>query len=308
MDYITLKNITKTYFSRKNTVHSLSGISFTVRKGEIVGLLGPNGAGKTTTINILAGLLRQDQGDVLILGKDPWIHHNEIRPQINIATAYQPLSDILTCYRNLKVYANLYGLDNIDQRINTVAKKFGMDSFLHQKAGNLSSGQQTRLILAKCFMTQPKIILMDECTVGLDPDIAAQVRKEIIAYKNEHDCALLFTSHNMDEVEQLCDRVAILNNGIIHAIDSPENLAASLKEKYIILYDISNQEQLTKTLSAQKISWTVEKHNALKIHVKDEPVEYIMKIIFKSDIHYQDLIVEKSDLEDYFLSVAGVRK
>ncbi len=308
MNYISLKNIHKSYPSKKGSIPSLRGISFSIKQGEIFGLLGPNGAGKSTTINILAGLLRQDQGEVLILGKDPWQHHDEIRPQINIAAAYQPLSDLLTCYHNLKVYANLYCLSDIDDKITKVVNTFGIGPFLHRKAGKLSSGQQTRLILAKCFITEPKIILMDECTVGLDPDIAAQVRKEIVAYMNKHDCAILFTSHNMDEVEQLCDRVAMLNKGVIHAIDTPENLAASLQEKYVILYNVSNHQKLIKVLDAQKIVWSVESHNTLKIHTKDHAVEFIMRLITQNDVHYKDLIVEKPDLEDYFLSVAGVRR
>lgn len=202
---IEVKNLTKKYGS---TV-ALNGISFDIKEGEIFGLLGPNGAGKTTAIDILAGLLSKDSGEVKILGKEP----EEAKQEMNIVSSDTWLTGIMSVYENLKVYGKLYGVKDLDKRINFLLKLFGISELKNIQYKRLSTGQKTRVNLCKGLINQPRILLLDECTNGLDPHVADKTRKIIKNLKRS--TTILYTSHNMLEVEQLCDRIAFLQRGKI---------------------------------------------------------------------------------------------
>ena len=202
---IQVRNLTKKF---GNTV-ALSGISFDVNESEIFGLLGPNGAGKTTVIDILAGLLIKDSGEAKILGKDP----EEVKDKMNFVSSSAWLTGIMSVHENLKVYAKLYGVTDINKRIDYLLDLFEISNLKNKQYQTLSTGQQMRVNLCKGLINNPKVLLLDEGTVGLDPNIADKIRKVIKEQKK--NTTILFTSHNMFEVEQLCDRIAFLQKGKI---------------------------------------------------------------------------------------------
>ena len=221
MPAIEVRNLRKSYGS---TV-ALNGISFDVKKGEIFGLLGPNGAGKTTAIDILAGLLTKDSGEVKILGKEP----EEAKQEMNIVSSYSWLSSIMNVYENLKVYGMLYGVKHLENKISELMDLFEITSLKKIKYHKLSVGQQTRVNLCKGLINNPKVLLLDECTVGLDPHLAEKTRKILKSLKK--DTAILFTSHNMQEIERLCDRIAFLQQGKIIWTGTSKKLKETHKKK-----------------------------------------------------------------------------
>ena len=221
MPAIEVKNLTKKY---GETV-ALSGISFNVEEGEIFGLLGPNGAGKTTAIDIIAGLLIKDSGEVKILDKEP----EEAKQDMNVVSSYTWLTGIMSVYENLKVYGILYGVKDPEKRINFLLDLFEILDLKNKQYQKLSAGQQTRVNLCKGLINNPKVLLLDECTSGLDANLADKTRKIIKNLKQK--TAILFTSHNMFEVEQLCDRIAILQAGKIIWTGSSKKLKQIHKKK-----------------------------------------------------------------------------
>jgi ABC-2 type transport system ATP-binding protein len=226
---IEVKNLKKTYSPKKNPVHALRGISFEVKKGEIFGILGVNGAGKSTTLNILIGLLSASSGSVKIFGRNFLGNETAIKQKMNIATAYADLANNLTIYRNLKIYALMYGVANYQEKILGLMHKFGIFHLRNKWFGDLSAGEKTRVNLCKGLVNSPELLLLDEPTASLDPSIAAHVRKLLLELQHREKLTILLSSHNMPEVEQMCDRVALLHNGEIYRIDTPENLIKFLK-------------------------------------------------------------------------------
>ena len=185
MDYIEVYNLVKTFKEKGKEIIAVDGISFKVRKGEIFGLLGPNGAGKSTTINILTGLVEKDSGTVKILGFEPEKNWEFVKNNSNVATAYSWLSDVLTIRQNLRVYAKLYGVKNYEEKINELLRLFELDDIADRKIVRLSSGENTRVVLCKGLINNPKVLFLDECTVGLDPDIADKTRSTIKDYQQK---------------------------------------------------------------------------------------------------------------------------
>ncbi len=226
MNIIEVKNLRKTYKSRGRTTEALRGISFEVKKGEIFGILGVNGAGKSTTLNIMIGLLSPTAGAIKIMGRNFFNHESELKEKMNIATAYADLAGNLTVYRNLKVYALMYNTPHHKKKITELMELFKISHLANKWLGDLSAGEKTRINLCKSLINDPEILLLDEPTASLDPSIAAQVRLAILEMQKSRGMTVVFTSHNMVEVEQMCNRVALLHNGSIYRIDTPKNLIA----------------------------------------------------------------------------------
>lgn len=237
---IEVRNLKKIYNPRKNPIEALKGISFDVRKGEIFGLLGVNGAGKSTTLNILIGVLTASGGSVKIFGMDFFKNEEEIKQRMNIATAYADLAGSLTVQKNLQIYAIMYHVPNYPKKIIGLAQRFEISHLLKKKFVELSAGQKTRVNLCKSLINDPEILLLDEPTASLDPSIAAHTRDLLLSLQKQQKLTIVVTSHNMDEVEQVCDQVALLDKGHIYMIDTPANLmkhhdAPSLEELFIRL-------------------------------------------------------------------------
>ncbi len=205
---------------------AVDDISFEVGLGEVVALLGDNGAGKTTTICMLLGLLLPTSGNVSVLGEDIIRHRYRVLPMINFCSPYVELPKRLSVRENLTVYGELYGLDDVRGRIDEISNDLSIDEFLDRPTGQLSSGQRTRVTLAKALLNKPRLLLLDEPTASLDPNTAAWVRSYLLRYQKATGATILLASHNMAEVERMCTDVLVLKAGRIVDRGAPDALVA----------------------------------------------------------------------------------
>jgi ABC-2 type transport system ATP-binding protein len=220
------------------SVTALDGVSFTVNRGEIVGLLGPNGAGKTTTINMVLGVLAATTGSVEIDGIDISKQRARALAKTNFAAVYAALPGNLTVIENLRFFGLLYGVDSLRIRVEELLRQFDLAHLRHTKCGLLSSGEQTRAALAKALINRPQLLLLDEPTASLDPSAAQLIRAKIKKLATENRCGILWTSHNMNEVEEVCDRVLFLSRGKVLLEGDPQTLpqehgSATLEDLFI---------------------------------------------------------------------------
>ena len=193
---------------------AVSGINFDIKENTTLGLLGPNGCGKTTTIGMILGLIKPSQGEIFIDGID--INKNDrikLLEKINFASPYIELPKKLTVRQNLEIFARLYGVRDTENSINQIANDLDLKKFINKKTGELSSGQKNRVSLAKSLINEPKLLLLDEPTASLDPDIGDFIRGYLENYKKNNNVTILLASHNMSEVERLCDEVIMMKNG-----------------------------------------------------------------------------------------------
>jgi len=219
-------------------VKAVEGVSFHVAPGEIVGLLGPNGAGKTTTINMILGVLEPGSGRIEIDGVDLALDRSKALASTNFAAVYAPLPGNLTVEQNLRVFGMLYAVPDLKARIEKLLSVYDLLRYRRTKAGLLSSGEQTRLSLAKAMLNRPRLLLLDEPTASIDPSNARDIRAGIAKFVDNGHCGVLWTSHNMVEVEAVCDRVLFLSHGRIVLEGDPKTLpeshgAASLDDLFV---------------------------------------------------------------------------
>ena len=217
---VEVKNIKKNYGKNE----AVKGISFNIKQDEILGLLGPNGSGKTTTIGMLLGLLKPTSGEILINGQKLEGNRIEILEQINFISPYIELPKKLTVKQNLTVYGKLYKINNINERIEFLSEKLRLGGLLNSITGELSSGQKNRVSLAKALINEPKVLLLDEPTASLDPEVGDFVRSFLEDYKKEKKISILLASHNMNEVTRLCKSILMMKDGIIIDKGNPEEL------------------------------------------------------------------------------------
>jgi len=219
---------------------AVDDISFTVERGDILGLLGPNGAGKTTTIQLLLGLTTPTSGQISILGMDIRRQRRKILSRVNFASADIHLPSNLTVWENLNIFAKLYGLRRPQKTIAKLLDFFGISDTLHARAGTLSSGQRTRLNLAKALLNEPDILFLDEPTASLDPEIASRVRHMLRSVNQERGMTMIYTSHNMYEIEMMCNRILFMSRGRIVVQGTPADIkqrtmAKSLEDLFITI-------------------------------------------------------------------------
>jgi ABC-2 type transport system ATP-binding protein len=219
---ISVENLVKLYKS----VRAVDGVSFDLPAGSITALLGGNGAGKTTTIAMIMGLVTPTAGRVRVLGAEMPRRRYDVLHRMNFESPYVDLPTRLTVRQNLSVFAQLYGVADIAARIGELAAALDLTDFLDRWTGKLSSGQKTRVSLAKALLNRPDVLLLDEPTASLDPDTADWVRGHLEDYRRTTGATILLASHNMNEVERLCERVIIMKKGRIEDDDSPERLLA----------------------------------------------------------------------------------
>ncbi len=217
---VEVRNLTK----RFGDFTAVDNISFEIREGEVLGVLGPNGAGKTTTIHMLLGLITPTSGSIRMFGLDLAHHRETILRQVNFSSTYISLPFSLTVEENLKVIARLYGVGQVQRHIDDVIKKLEMEDIRHKLTRKLSSGQMSRVTLAKAVMTEPKVLFLDEPTASLDPDIVNKIKGFLKEYQQTERLSMLYTSHNMREMEEMSDRIIFLQHGRIVAQGTAEDI------------------------------------------------------------------------------------
>ncbi|RJR14921.1 ABC transporter ATP-binding protein [Candidatus Microgenomates bacterium] len=296
---LEVKNLTKQF----GTFMAVDNISFSVAEGEIVGLLGPNGAGKTTTIQMLIELMYPTKGTIRYFGKPLRQHRTEILKRINHMSGYSQLPWRLKVNENLRVFATLYEVKNWQEKVEDLAERFGVMSFINKRFQDLSAGQKTRTLLVKAFLNDPEIILLDEPTASLDPDIADNIRKFILSERKRRKLTILITSHNMQEVEELCDKVVFLHHGKILAIDTPEGLANKNKQSELQLMVQDGLKRLIQAVSEHRYAFE-ESHRFIKITLPEQDVAQFLLAISKKGVEYSDIEIVRPSLEDFFLTVS----
>lgn len=310
MSVLKVSNLTKTFTSgfwpvkTPQAYTAVNDISFELGRGEILGLLGPNGAGKTTTIQMLLGTLTPSSGSIHYFGDNFAQHRVASLRKIGYASGYDKFPARLTVMDNLDIVGRIHGLHQPHraQQIEKLLRFFGIWDKRDISTGSLSAGQATRVMLAKAFIADPEIVLLDEPTASLDPDVAYEVRQFILAQNKERGLSILITSHNMDEVTELCDRVLVLKKGVIIADNSPEQLAQSTSKVRVHLTITSELENALFYLREAHLLHVIDgKH--LTIELDEQMIAQILAQLAARNIHYSHISIDKPTLEDYFLSV-----
>jgi len=284
---------------------AVDGISFELEPGQILGLLGPNGAGKSTTISMLLGVLTPTSGEITYFGKNFEAHRSEILDQVGFASTYISMPWRLTVWENLRIYALMFGVEykEFARRAEKFLTKFGVWDQRNKMMNQLSAGQTTRIMLAKAFIPRPKVALLDEPTASLDPDIAHEVRRFVRDQREQYGTSILYTSHNMDEVADLCDSVLFLKKGQIIAKDTPENLAGSISKAKVRLLVTDGLKRIERFAREQSLPANVVDREVVLEIDEQKVAEFLMQLA-DEDIHYSQISIDKPTLEDYFLSMS----
>lgn len=305
---LVVRNLTKTFPPEKKGGKSftvVNNISFDLKEGQILGLLGPNGAGKTTTISMLLSSLSQTSGTITYFGKEFPKYKSEVLQHVTFASTYIRMPWRLTVLENLRIYALLYGVEGkvFEERLKRFMNFFGVWEQRGKTMSQLSAGQITRIMLVKAFLPYPKIVLLDEPTASLDPDIAHEVRKFVKLQRKEHGVSILYTSHNMDEVTDVCDEVMFLKQGKLLAIDKPENLARSVRIARMRLLVKDGLKRTVKFAKAQSLKTKLEGREIV-IEIGEQAIAKFLAKLAAEKITYSQISIDKPTLEDYFLEMS----
>ena len=299
MAILEVKDLKKSF--KQNSV--IKGISFDMAEGEILGILGPNGAGKTTTLQMLLGILTPTSGAINVFGKDLFLHKSEILESMNFSSTYTDLPWRITVAENLTWTSWLYKIDDRKKRLNKIKEIFRLDKIWHQPFGSLSAGQRTRVNLARSMVNFPKVLLLDEPTASLDPEVATYMREFFADQRTKFNTSIILTSHNMAEVEELCDRVIILKDGLVVGADSPANLAKKLEFSHLRLRVTKNSAELDKLITLRKLESLVD-DKQYTITIKETLLPLFLYEVTKKNIGYTEISIDKPNLEDYFMKIA----
>ena len=303
MVILTVDNLTKKF----KDFLAVDDVSFELKEGEILGLLGPNGAGKTTTIQMLLGILTPTSGSVSYFGKDLKKHREEILEKVNFSSTYTTLPWLLTVKECLYFLSYLYQISDRKKRISEIIEIFRLEELLNEKIQTLSSGQLTRVNLAKALINSPRVLLLDEPTASLDPDTAAYIRDFLQLEQKNSQISIILTSHNMSEVEELCQRVVFINHGKIIADDTPRNLAKSINVSHLELRIERKIDELVKYCTAKKFVHRI-KGNYITIDIDEHKIALILQELSDKNLEYSEISIEKPSLDDFFLEkTTGVK-
>lgn len=294
------KNYWERIVAAKEKFTAVDNVSFQVHEGEILGLLGPNGAGKTTTIHMILGLLKPTKGKIDVFGLELFSNRQTVLGQMNFSSAYNELPYQLTVWENLYIFGELYHVPDLKERINTLITVFDLEEVRDTTFAALSAGQKAKLNLAKGFINKPRLILLDEPTASLDPDIADKVRKFLLTSQEKFKTTVLFTSHNMAEVEEICDRVIFINHGKIVDEDTPEGLAKKIKVVKVTLMIKDGQKRTLAFAKENKWTANVDQRH-VTINVQEEEVAWLLAGLAEKNVEYSEIYIDKPTLEDYFL-------
>lgn len=271
--------------------------------GEILGILGPNGAGKTTTLQMLLGILTPTSGSIKVFGKELSDHKSEILEQMNFSSTYVDLPWRLSVKENLTWSSYLYNIKDRKKRLERIKALFRLEKLWGQPVASLSAGQKTRVNLARSMINFPKLLLLDEPTASLDPEVASFVREFFADQRTTFGKSIILTSHNMAEVEGLCDRVIILKDGLIVGNDTPANLAKKIEFSHLRLRVTKNSNELDKLITLRKLE-VLKDDNNYTITIKEQLLPLFLYEITKKNIGYTEISIDKPTLEDYFMKIA----
>jgi len=311
---LEVKNLTKTFHSekflfqnKKSEFTAVNDISFILKKGEFLGFLGPNGAGKTTTIQMLLNLLTPTSGSIQFFGKDP-IKDRSVMQDISYASGYMKLPSSLTVQQALLMYGMLYNMNMsiLKDKIDLFLNLFNLKHLSQRKVTTLSAGQTTAVLLARAFLVDPKIVLLDEPTAALDPESACRIRDFIKTENKKNGVSILFTSHNMPEVAELCDRILVLKDGKIVADNTPEYLVSTVCITHVQLIIGDGMKRTIAYALENKLEHKVE-DRLIEIKIDEHKISELLSGLANKNVSYTQISIEKPTLEDYFLTLVKNR-
>lgn len=297
---LEVKNLSKNYGPFK----AVDGISFSVPRGKIVGFLGPNGAGKTTTIQILSGITLQNGGSIRYFGMDFATRREDCLQRINMTSAFNTLMGRISVWENLFVFAELYQVPNSRQKIKSLLEQMEASDLASQLYKDLSSGQKTRVNLVKSLLNDPELLLMDEPTASLDPDIADKTLTVIENLRSERNLSILYTSHNMNEITRICDEVIFLDHGKIVAHDTPLNLTKRISDATLRVVFDKKTDALESLLREKELSYKYPEHATVEVQATEQAIPGLLFDMSKTGIWIEDIEIKKPTLEDVFLQIA----
>ena len=308
---VEVQGLRKTFVSgwfRKRRMEALRGVDLAVPAGAFWGILGPNGAGKTTFLSILSNLLTPEEGEVRILGLDFQTHAMDIRQKINLSSGHANFLWSLTVRENLEYYAMLYGLSKMDRRrkLEELFHLFDLSPFARVRFEELSTGTKQKLSLAKALLNDPRLLLLDEPTVGLDPDVARRIRELVQRLHREKGTTILMTTHNMKEAESLCEEVAFIKGGTIQARGRPQDLKRELRLGDTIVVTFRGDLRSSPLEGLEGIYGLQCSDSSCRILVDDhrERLPQILDRLTGAKVAIHDLRIQESDLEDVFIAFA----
>jgi ABC-2 type transport system ATP-binding protein len=297
---LEVKDLIKDY----GAYRAVDSISFEIKRGQVMGLLGPNGAGKTTTIQMLTGITNLTSGKISYFGLDFSRQKQAALQRINFTSAYNTLLGRITVKENLLTFAGLYGVKDKMSKIAGLLEKFEISHLADERYINLSAGERTRVNIAKSLLNDPELILMDEPTASLDPDIADKTLTWIEELRTDRNLSILFTSHNMAEVERICDEIIFLDKGKIISRGSPAEHTRKLNTVEVILTYKGSQPELQKILESNKVAFNFSADGVVVIETKKNKTAEIISFVVQAGVSVSDTEVRKPDLEQVFLDIA----
>ncbi|HEY8999094.1 MAG TPA: ABC transporter ATP-binding protein [Candidatus Saccharimonadales bacterium] len=287
---------------------AVDDVSFEIEKGQVLGLLGPNGAGKSTTIQMLTGITTSTSGTIKYFGKDFSTHRRTCLQRINFASAYNTLQGRISVQENLLVFAKLYGVAKPQRKIAELLEYFEMGRLAKNAYRDLSAGERTRVNLAKSLLNDPDLILMDEPTASLDPDIADKTLSLIESLRKSRNLSILFTSHNMAEVERLCDIVVFLYKGKVLSKDTPANHTKKLSGATVLLEFAGAKQPMERFLREHDATFDFTSPRVVSIQTENDKVAPLIAELTGAGFRLNDVEVSKPTLEDVFLDIARGEK
>lgn len=285
----------------------LNGISFEVKEGEIFGFLGPNGAGKTTTMKIILGLLKPTSGNALVFGKNLGENDN-LRRRVGVLLENDGLYEHLSAYENLNYYAQLYSVSEIEDKIKNLLEFVDLSDKQNDKVGTFSKGMKRRLALARSIIHDPEVLFYDEPSSGLDPEAQKMVRDLILRLSKEKGKAIFLNSHDLDEVERVCSRIAILQKGEIRAYDTVENLRKKSSKPAVEIALTSNEEVEKVLILLNSLDYVSEcQRDDLRVTaiMKGEETSTVLSVLMKDGIKVEEVKKVTMPLEDIYLNIVN---
>ncbi|MEK7648895.1 MAG: ABC transporter ATP-binding protein [Patescibacteria group bacterium] len=297
---LSVTNLTKIY----GTYKAVDTITFAVPQGGIVGLLGPNGAGKTTTIQILLGITQSNGGRIEYFGMDFSKAKQACLARINFASSFNTLQGRISVMENLLVFADLYCVKNARSKIAELTELLEITNLVKMKYWDLSKGQQTRVNIVKALLNDPELLLFDEPTASLDPDIADKLLSLIERMRDERKISILYTSHDMAEVTRICDEVIFLDHGVIAAHDTPLNLTQKIEYARLQITFGGEKKKIETLMHSYSKQVTFPFTHTICAEVKQKEIPAILAKLSKAQIAVEDISIEKPTLDDVFMQIA----